>query len=137
MLFSLLAILPIFSSVSALPAIDLRYSHTIESRQLVQGGGCYPGSIYCNSPGTFSLCVPGGVNGTTKVFFGPVAPGTYCDQSQMRIRANNFGDCQIDGTLKCGPGGNTFFTCAQGGFISFGPVAAGTTCSNGTIIRST
>lgn len=128
MLFSLLALLPALSSVTAVPVVDLSY-RAVRERQ-----GCVANTIFCNTPQTFSLCAPGGANGTREVFFGSVAPGTYCDQSQQRIRRNNNGNCQPDGRLKCGKGGNTFFVCDQGGLIDFGGVAAGTTCSNGTIV---
>lgn len=130
MLFSLLALLPALSSVAAIPAQDFN-SYPIRKRQ-----GCTRGTIFCNTPNTFSICAPGGVNGTREVFFGMVAAGTYCDQSQSRIRANNDGDCEPDGSLQCGPSGNTFFICDQGGLINFGSVAAGTVCSNGTIVAT-
>lgn len=133
--FSVLAALPAFSalisSVAAIPATNLSYRGTIRPRQ-----GCVPNTIFCNTEKTFSLCAPGGSNGTTEVFFGPVAAGTYCDLDEMRIRADNDGNCQPDGQLFCGPSGNTFFICDQGGLIDFGSVAAGTTCANGTIVAT-
>ena len=128
MLFPLLALLPTLTFVVSVPVADLSYK-PVHRRQ-----NCVPNTIFCNTATMFSLCTPGGVNGTREVFFGSVAPGTYCDQGQGRIRAANNGNCQPDGKLQCGPGGNTFFQCDQGGLINIGAVAPGTTCVNGSIM---
>ena len=71
---------------------------------------------------------------SSTVFFGGVAPGTYCDDQQTpnRIRANNDGNCSNDGTISCN-GEHAIFKCDQGGLIDLGPTAPGTKCVDGVI----
>lgn len=132
MQFSLLGLLASAAVVSAVPAPDQYYSGNLPKRQI---STCEANTIYCNSSDTFSLCAPG-PNGNQEVFFGSVADGTYCDESENKIRANNYGDCSPDGQLFCDISGTAFFECDQGGLIYFGPVAAGTTCVDGTIVAT-
>ncbi len=132
MLFSLLGLLASATYVSAVPAPDQSYNGQLLKRQIYT---CEVNTIYCNSYDTFSLCAPG-PNGNQEVFFGPVADGTYCDESENKIRADNYGDCSPDGQLFCNYDGTTFFECDQGGLIYFGPVAAGTTCVDGIIVAT-
>ena len=132
MLFSLFALLPALSTITAIPTQDLSYAALYQKRQQ----GCQAGSLFCNSPSTFSICAPSVTNGTREVFFGSVAAGTYCDTTENRIRADNAGNCSPDGALICSADGNTFFICDQGGKIPFGSVAAGTFCQNGTIVAN-
>lgn len=103
------------------------------ARSVAGETGCGAYGIYCDTNTTFSVCVPTST-GTEYFYFGSVAPGTYCDTTQMRIRADNYGNCSPDGQIFCGADGTTFFICDQGGLISFGPTAAGTECVNGQII---
>ncbi len=129
-LFSLLGLLGSATYVSAVPAPD--QNGQLLKRQIYT---CEVNTIYCNSYDTFSLCAPG-PNGDQEVFFGPVADGTYCDESENKIRADNYGDCSPDGQLFCNDGGTTFFECDQGGLIDFGSVAAGTTCVDGHFVAT-
>ncbi|CAF9928491.1 hypothetical protein IMSHALPRED_007665 [Imshaugia aleurites] len=105
----------------------------VPGRSVAGETGCGAYGIYCNTPDTFSLCVPT-VSGTEYYYFGSVAQGTYCDESQERIRADNYGDCSPNGQIFCGEDGLTFFECDQGGLISFGATAAGTECIDGQIV---
>lgn len=104
------------------------------ARSVAGETGCGAYGIYCDTPNTFSLCVPTAAGGTQYFYFGSVAQGTYCDTVEERIRADNYGNCAPDGQIFCGIGGLTFFECDQGGMISFGPTAAGTECINGQIV---
>ena len=132
MLFSLLGLLASAAYVSAVPAPDESYNGQLLKRQIYT---CEVNTIYCNSYDTFSLCAPG-LNGNQEVFFGSVAFGTYCDESENRIRADNYGNCSPDGQLFCNDAGATFFECDQGELISFGSGAAGTTCVDGTFVAT-
>lgn len=105
----------------------------VPGRSVAGETGCGAYGIYCNTPDTFSLCVPT-VGGTQYYYFGSVALGTYCDEDEERIRADNYGNCSPDGQIFCGEGGLTFFRCDQGGLISFGATAPGTECIDGQIV---
>lgn len=107
MRFSHLGLLASAAVMSAVQALDESYDGNQLKRQIYT---CEPNTIYCNSYNTFSICTPG-PNGNQEVFYGPVAEGTYCDESQNKIRANNYGDCSPDGQLFCDFGGRTFFEC--------------------------
>ncbi|KAG6986654.1 hypothetical protein G7Y79_00074g098510 [Physcia stellaris] len=93
--------------------------------------------VYSNR-NTHSLhyCVSEADGSTQNVYFGDVAPGTYCDAAENRIRADNEGNCSPDGSLQCGSDGSTFMVCDQGGLINFGSVAPGTKCENGAIVAA-
>ena len=99
-------------------------------------GKCQSGTICCNDRLHFSMCVPNANGGTTQVYFGDVAAGTYCDLTQNQIRTDNEGDCKIDGELVCEDDGKSFLRCDQGGLIDFGSVAAGTKCMDGMIVAA-
>ena len=58
--------------------------------------------------------------------------GYYRDDRIVRARPD--GDCNDDGSLQCIDGGQQFELCDQGGWVEMGPVANGTTCSNGAIV---
>lgn len=107
MQFSHLGLLASAAVMSAVQALDESSDGNQLKRQIYT---CEPNTIYCNSYNTFSICTPG-PNGNREVFYGPVAEGTYCDESQNKIRANNYGDCSPDGQLFCDIGGGTFFEC--------------------------
>lgn len=132
MLFALLGLLMTAAVVFATPAPDQSYGGNLLERQIYT---CEAYTIYCNSCDTFSVCAPG-PNGNEEVFFGPVADGTYCDELENKIRADNYGDCSPDGHLFCDDTGSAFFECDQGGLIDVGPVAAGTTCVDGNIVAT-
>lgn len=128
----LLGFLASAAFVSAVPAPDQTHNENPLKRQTYS---CEAYTIYCNSYDTFSLCAPG-PNGNQEVFFGPVANGTYCDESENEIRADNYGDCSPDGQLFCDDSGTALYECDLGGLISFGPVAAGTVCVDGSIVAT-
>lgn len=132
MLFSLLGLLASAAAVSATSAPDQSYEGNLLERQIYT---CEANTIYCNTCDTFSVCAPG-PNGSQEVFFGPVADGTYCDELENKIRADNYGDCSPDGQLFCDDTGSVFFECDQGGLIYFGFVAAGTSCVDGNIVAT-
>ena len=94
---------------STVPVIDQSYNKDILTRQV---DTCEANTIYCNSFNSFSICVPG-KNGNREVFFGPTAEGTYCDEYEDSIRAENDGDCSPDGQLFCDYSGQTFFDCDE------------------------
>ena len=73
---------------------------------------CTPKSVYCDSPTSFSLCVPGPGSSATYYFIGSVANGTVCIDGMIE-RAND-GKCTPDGALSCGKNGQTFFFCDEG-----------------------
>ena len=58
--------------------------------------------------------------------------GYYRDDRIVRARPD--GDCDDPGSIKCIDDGQQFEVCDQGGWVAMGPVAAGTTCSNGEIV---
>ena len=60
--------------------------------------------------------------------------GSYRDDRIVRARPD--GDCDDDGSIKCTDGGQMFEVCDQGGWVDMGPVANGTTCSDGQIVAS-
>ncbi|KAL9073121.1 MAG: hypothetical protein Q9161_003175 [Pseudevernia consocians] len=124
---------PLFFGLAAVFGIVSATPRPAPARSVAGETGCGAYGIYCNTPDTFSLCVPS-QDGTEYFYFGSVAPGTYCDTDEERIRADNYGNCSPDGQLFCGADGTTFFICDQGGLISFGPTAAGTECVNGAIV---
>ena len=109
MQFLHLGLLASAAVVSAVQALDESYDGNQFKRQTYT---CEPKTIYCNSYDTFSICTPG-PNGNQEVFFGSVAEGTYCDESQNKIRASNYGDCSPDGQLFCDYDGQTFFECDE------------------------
>lgn len=119
--------------LAAVFGLALANPNPVPGRNIAGETGCGAYGIYCNTPDTFSLCVPT-VDGTEYFYFGSVAPGTYCDEDEERIRADNYGNCSPDGQIFCGEGGLTFFECDQGGLISFGATAAGTECIDGQIV---
>ena len=73
---------------------------------------CTPNGVYCDSPTSFSLCVPGPGNSATYYSMGSVANGTVCIDG--RIERANDGKCTPDGALSCGKNGQTFFFCDEG-----------------------
>ncbi len=87
-----LGLLASVAMVSAVPAPDQSYNGDQSKRQI---DTCEANTIYCNSFDSFSICTRG-KNGNREVFFGTVAEGTYCDEVEDRIRANNYGDCSPD-----------------------------------------
>ncbi|KAK5711371.1 hypothetical protein LTR17_018438 [Elasticomyces elasticus] len=60
--------------------------------------------------------------------------GYYRDDRIVRARPD--GDCSDDGSLQCTNDGSSFDVCDQGGWVQMGPVASGTTCTNGQIVAS-
>ncbi|ETN41984.1 uncharacterized protein HMPREF1541_03923 [Cyphellophora europaea CBS 101466] len=94
---------------------------------------CQPGTFACNSPTSFSQCVPAADGGTTYTFMGSVAAGTTCVNGQI-IR-ENAGPCSPNGQIFCN-GDMAFFMCDQGGLVSMGSTAAGTVCQNGVIVAA-
>ena len=65
---------------------------------------------------------------------GMTPDGYYRDDRIVRARPD--GDCSLDGAIKCTYGGQRFDVCDQGGWVRMGPVASGTRCANGQIVRS-
>lgn len=61
-----------------------------------------------------------------------VESGSYRDDRIVRARPD--GDCDVDGSLQCTDGGTQFLVCDHGGWVRMGAVAAGTTCTGGTIV---
>ncbi|GIZ39599.1 hypothetical protein CKM354_000297800 [Cercospora kikuchii] len=66
---------------------------------------------------------------------GSTPVGQYRDDRYVAARPE--GPCDVNGSLECTGNGRTFSVCDNGGWISMGPVAYGTVCSNGLIIAST
>ena len=109
MQFLQLGLLASAAIASAMPTLDQSYGRNLLNRQIQT---CEVDTIYCNSSYTFSICAPG-KDGNQEVFFGSVAQGTYCDESENRIRANNYGDCSPDGQIFCDISGQAFFESDQ------------------------
>jgi hypothetical protein len=88
------------------------------------------GALICNGPTQYGLCNFG------QVIWQPVAPGTACENNQI-VAANNDGtalpSCSPDGSLVCN--GTDEFGICNFGSVVFQPVAPGTTCSDGQIMR--
>ncbi|THY30421.1 hypothetical protein D6D01_03217 [Aureobasidium pullulans] len=91
------------------------------------------GVLLCNGPAQFGLC-----NFNT-VIWQPVAPGTICSSNQIIPSANSSANspdtatCSPDGSLVCN-GADEFGIC-NFGHVVFGPVAVGTTCVGGQVLR--
>ncbi|CAK1354788.1 unnamed protein product [Cercospora beticola] len=66
---------------------------------------------------------------------GSTPVGQYRDDRYVAARPE--GPCDVNGSLKCTDNGRLFSVCDTGGWISMGPVAYGTVCSDGMIIAST
>jgi len=66
---------------------------------------------------------------------GKVASQTVCVNGQI-IRRSDGGSCSTSGTIKCAADGKSWYMCSMGGYVSMGPVAAGTKCVNGGIVAA-
>ena len=73
---------------------------------------CTPNGIYCDSPTSFSLCIPGAGKSTRYYPMGSVANGTICRDGGIE-RASD-GKCTPDDTLSCSQTGQMFFSCDEG-----------------------